>query len=123
MFVKVLATAAILIVLMAMACAKNKPSATAKDEAANSVGILFSVDGVTVYRFGDGERYHYFAVRDGRPDTVTLTSWSETRSCGRNCTRQERFEEQVAVLDARARTASRKIIARRSEEERRPRER
>ena len=84
-------------VLVTTACANQKPSKPSdvnKEVSSKSVGVLFTVDGVTVYRFGDGGRYHYFAVRDGRPDTITLSSWSE--SCGKNCWRQ--VDEQIDTL-------------------------
>lgn len=86
-------------VLLALAagCANDKPSDRDKTAAATSVGILFTVDGVTVYRFGDGDRYHYFAVRDGRPDTITLSSWTE--NCGKNCRRT--VQEEIPVLASR----------------------
>ena len=80
--------------LVTSACANSKPDQTDMKVSAESVGILFSVDGITVYRFGDGGRYHYFAVRDGRADTITLSSWSE--SCGKNCSRQ--VDEQIDTL-------------------------
>jgi len=87
----------VVLVVMTGACASNRPDATDKATAGDSVGVLFTVDGVTVYRFGDGGRYHYFAVRTGRPDTVTLSAWSE--SCGKNCTRQ--FVEEIPLIAER----------------------
>ncbi len=86
----------LLLLLALMGCANDKPSSNDRETASNSVGVLFTVDGVTVYRFGDQDRYHYFAVKTGRPDTVTLSGWTE--SCGKNCTKY--ISETVQVLAA-----------------------
>jgi len=74
--------ALVLMIVLAMACGGPPPSREQQAAAAATVGILFSVDGITVYRFYDvGSRPHYFAVRDGRPDTVTLSQYR----CGKSC--------------------------------------
>lgn len=76
---------AIVATVLMVGCANSKPNSMDKAKANETAGALFTVDGVTVYRFSDGGRYHYFAVRTGRADTVAFSTWSE--SCGKNCTR------------------------------------
>lgn len=46
-----------------------------------TVEKLFTQDGITVYRFKDGNEYHYFTNGKG-----SITS---VESCGKDCTRPE----------------------------------
>jgi hypothetical protein len=72
------------IVVVAAGCSGDeKPSELRQMEAKSTVGLLFEHEGVRVYRFGDGVRYHYYAVAGNQ--AYTFSSWSE--SCGKNCTK------------------------------------
>lgn len=83
------------LLLLALAGCVKEPIATATVGNDVVVEKLFTHEGVTVYRFMDSWRYHYYAVRGDRIDT--FASWSE--SCGKNCTRQH--AEEVTTLEAR----------------------
>jgi hypothetical protein len=78
--------------LLYAACTKEAEEKRHASNANFDVELLFTVDGVRVYRFVDG-RSHYFAVA-GR-DAATFSTWSE--SCGKNCTRQVSDEIQTVV--------------------------
>lgn len=90
---KLIALVLSLSVVASAGCAKNQPSDESKATAADSVGLLFEHEGVRVYRFGDGGRYHYYAVPRNGVFASAFSEWTETRSCGKNCT------QTVVVLD------------------------
>lgn len=78
-------------------CANERPSESDKADATSTAAVLFEVDGIRVYRFGDRGRYHYFAVpRSGAP-AQSVTTWSE--SCGKNCTRT--VTDEISTLARR----------------------
>ncbi len=80
--------------ILVAGCANDKPSTTSREVAKGSVDLLFTHDGVRVYRFGDGGRYHYYAVPYGG-GASTFSTWSE--NCGKNCTTTLTDEIQTLV--------------------------
>ncbi len=74
---------ALVIVVALTACATDPPDSRAQMVAKDSVALLFEYEGVRVYRFGDGSRYHYYAVPRNGAFASAFSEWSET--CGKGC--------------------------------------
>lgn len=89
-----MARVGVLIVGMSMevGCVAPALQAGPSNNSAVSVAYLFTHDGCRVYRFRDGS-YHYF-VRCDPPATSSGTF--DTRSCGKNCVREESIPTTTA---------------------------
>lgn len=71
----------VLVTIALLGCAKDGEAVdaqTAVGGADFSVVYLFEVDGVRVYRFSDGGRYHYFTT-----DGTSITDASYTTTVGK----------------------------------------
>ena len=88
----------IVLLLLLTACADNRPSTEAVAIAKDSVGLLFEYEGVRVYRFGDGGRYHYYAVPRNGVSASVFSEWTETRSCGKSCITTEVVLDEVPTV-------------------------
>lgn len=64
-----------------------------------AVEQLAQVDGCTIYRFEDG-RTHYF-VQCRCDQQAMIEQHSKQVSCGKNCTRTERWDEIISTELAR----------------------
>jgi hypothetical protein len=69
-----------LLAIAALTACGGKPEETRAVGVDFQVDKLFTVDGCTVYRFGDAGYMRYFTNCSGS------TSWQEP--CGKNCTRE-----------------------------------
>lgn len=49
-------------ILLGSSCSRNEPISTSNEGNGFEVEFLFDKDGVKVYRFMDGGRYHYFTT-------------------------------------------------------------
>lgn len=69
---------------MWLSSCKASPQETKQTSNAEiKVELLFEHEGVRMYRFQDGSRYHYYAV--------PRSGWSSvmyTENCGKNCSRE-----------------------------------
>lgn len=65
----------------------DPPNAEDRAVAGKSVALLFEHEGVRVYRFGDGTRYHYYVVaRDGSALALSPAP------CGKGCVEDEEIQ-------------------------------
>ena len=80
---KIILTLAVLATTMVAGCEKPAESVV-RTGAGFTVERLFTHEGCTVFRFGDGGSIRYFTRCDGIAAQST-TTWQE--SCGKNCTR------------------------------------
>jgi hypothetical protein len=76
---------AVVAIVVGTASCEAPPTAKDQAEASGSAGLLFTHEGIKIYRFHDAGRYHYFAVdTTGRP-AEAITSWEEQLPCGDDC--------------------------------------
>lgn len=68
-----------LLILSMMSCTKDAEFKVSSTNNNFEVEQLFTTNGITVYRFVDNGKYHYF----------TKNETSQQISCGKNCTREE----------------------------------
>lgn len=61
----------LLIALLAVACTEPGIKNAETDNAKFKVEVLFTTDSITVYRFRDGGRDHYF-TKDGTMQTINV---------------------------------------------------
>lgn len=76
---KLICTLSLLTLLMISSCAGQGQRVPVEDVVDNfEVVKLFTVDGITVYRFTDDGRYHYFTNRNGQ-SLNTISDGKTTR--------------------------------------------
>lgn len=75
----------VMLALLVAACIQaNTPvSQGPTSNTAVPVSLLFEHNGVSVYRFIDAGRYHYYVVQGTQPLSM-FHEWSQ--QCGKNCT-------------------------------------
>lgn len=81
------------------ACERPEPEhrAMPTSNAKIAVDLLFTHDGVRVYRFADGSRVIYYAVPFKGPVELTEVH-NECYSCGKNCTScSDEYQSSVSV--------------------------
>lgn len=69
----------ILVIVLALVACSKRPESTTKAGVDFTVDKLFTVDGCTVYRFGDGGETHYFT--NCRGTTINRTSCDDKNNC------------------------------------------
>lgn len=70
--------------LLVTGCEAAPPDAFTAAHAAKTVGLLFEHEGVRVYRFSDGGRWHYYAVQRTGPaeaSNTVCTTHGKTTTC------------------------------------------
>ena len=81
--------------LLAAGCVANPVTREQTNNAEVAVDLLFEHEGVRVYRFTDGGRFHYYAVPRAGVHAESFSTWSEP--CGRRCTRTVTDEIQTVA--------------------------
>jgi hypothetical protein len=69
--------------LLVLACSKAAQEQAQTGNPSFKVDLLFEHEGCKVFRFEDAGRNRYFTNCQGG------TAWSETHTCGKNCSRTE----------------------------------
>lgn len=86
--------------LFLIACG-HAPDAGEKAKAQMTAGVVLEIDGIRVYRFTDGDNYHYFAVPRSGAAASTFADWTRCYSCGKNCTRCVQESDDIPTMATR----------------------
>lgn len=81
---KFFAVLGLLVSLFLSGCYERPITTTRSDNAAIAVELLFTYDGVKVYRFQDGGRFVYYTDARGRVEWTTSTSTGKSSTVQRH---------------------------------------